>query len=122
MKTAVPDQLYAAFQQEIPNGINVTKYVSGWITQPGYPVLTVKVSSNRKSAVISQRRFLPHNPKHTDDTVWSIPITYASNVENDFNRTVTNQFLFNESMRINFDGAVDWIVFNLQQTGKGQLE
>lgn len=122
LKTAVPKQLYAAFQQQITTDINVTEFLSGWVTQPGYPVLNVNISNDRKTVELTQRKFLPHNSKHTDKTTWTIPITYASNKQSDFNKTITNQFLSNGLLRIELGEAVEWIVFNVQQTGEGSCE
>lgn len=119
LSTAVPEKLYAALQQEVASDLNVTTFCSGWVAQPGYPVLNVNVSSDRKTAVLTQRKFLRNKPEHNDKTLWSIPITFASNKENSFNETTTNTFLTDESLKISLgSNAVDWIVFNKQQTGE----
>ncbi|XP_055325495.1 uncharacterized protein LOC129579438 [Sitodiplosis mosellana] len=118
LSTATPETLYAAFQEQLSNGLNVTEFMSGWISQPGYPVLNVNVSSDRKSIQISQRKFLRNNAEHQDKTLWHIPITYASNKENvDFKQTKTDTFFAEESRTIDLPEAIEWIVFNVQQTG-----
>lgn len=120
LNTTLPEKLYAAFQNEIPKGWNVTEFLSGWVTQPGYPVLNVNVSSDRKSVVISQRKFLRNAPEHQDNTLWNIPISFASNKQNvNFNETNAMVHLSNVSLRIDLGkDAVEWILFNVQQTGK----
>lgn len=122
LSTSLPEKLYAAFQNEVgQNGLNITDFLSGWVQQPGYPVLNVNVSSDRQSVTITQRRFLRNNPDHQDDTLWHIPITYASDKQNtDFSATKASVYLthFNESLQIELGEAIQWIVFNVQQTGK----
>lgn len=122
MSTAVPETLYAAFQNQIQlsaNSLNVSEFVSGWVAQPGYPVLNVNVSSDRKTIVISQRKFLRNNPDHQDKTLWHIPVTYASDKENtEFNETKAQSFFSEETQTIVLNEAIEWIVFNVQQTGK----
>lgn len=92
--------------------------MSGWIAQPGYPVLNVNVLSDRKTVVISQRKFLRNNADHEDKTLWHIPITYASDKQNiEFNETKAEKFIGVDSLKIVLDEAIEWIVFNVQQTG-----
>lgn len=119
LSTAVPETLYAAFQNEIQqNELNASEFMSGWIAQPGYPVLNVNVSNDRKSVLISQRKFLRNNADHQDKTLWHIPITYASNKQNiEFNETKAKTFIADESRKIELGEAIEWIVFNVQETG-----
>lgn len=89
------------------------------MAQSGYPLLNVNVTRDRKKVIISQRKFLRDNPVHQDKTLWNIPITYASNKENtNFSITKTTQFLSKQSQEIELEEAIDWIVFNVQQTGR----
>lgn len=118
MSTAVPSTLFTAFQNEVQNDQNVTEFMSGWIAQPGYPVLNVNVSSDRKTVVISQRKFLRNDADHHDDTLWQIPLTYASDKHNiAFNETKAITFVAKESVTIKLEEAIEWIVFNVQETG-----
>lgn len=118
LSTAVPETLYAAFQDEVQDKLNVTEFMSGWIAQPGYPVLNVNVSSDRKTVVISQRKFLQNNADHEDKTLWHIPITYASDKKNiEFNETKAKTFIGVDSLKIVLVEDIEWIVFNVQQTG-----
>lgn len=116
----MPEKLYAAFQNEVhENGLNVTEFLSGWVTQPGYPVLKVNVTNERKTVVISQRKFLRNNADHQDNTLWNIPITYSTDKQNEnFTETKATVHLSNESLVIELGDAIEWIIFNVQQTGK----
>lgn len=89
-----------------------------WITQPGFPILNVNVANDRKRIVVTQNRFIQNNPNHQDKTLWSVPLTYASSKENaDFTITKPITLLTNKSLEINLKEPVDWIIFNVQQTG-----
>lgn len=118
LSTAVPETLYTAFQKNVEPTLNVTAFMSGWITQPGYPVLNVNVSSDRKTVLISQRKFLRNNVEHQDKSLWQIPLTFASDKQNlEFNETKAKWFFAEESMKIELGEAIEWIIFNVQQTG-----
>lgn len=98
---------------------NVTELMDAWVYQPGYPVITATIASDRKRVVITQKRFLQNSPNHQDKTLWNVPITYATNkVNNDFTDTKPVRILSNESLEIEFKEPFDWIVFNVQETGK----
>lgn len=114
----VPETLYAAFQSEVGNDYNVTEVMGSWVSQPGYPIINVKVSNDRKNIAVTQKRFLENNPNHQDKTLWNVPLTYASSKENgNFSDTKPIALLSNHSLEINLREPVDWIVFNVQQTG-----
>lgn len=116
----VAQNLYAAFQAEAGNDYNVTAIMDGWLTQRGYPVVDVKVAKDRKRIAVTQKRFLTSNPNHHDKTVWNVPLTYASNKENtQFSNTKPTAILSNSSMEIVLSEPIDWIVFNVQETGIG---
>lgn len=93
--------------------------MSGWILQSGYPVLSVRVASDRQHILITQKRFLQNNPIHQDKTLWKIPITYANNHQNtDFIDTKPVTMLSDKCIKINLKKPIDWIIFNVQQSGK----
>lgn len=118
LKTAVPETLYASLQTVVGNKINVADIMDGWVMQPGFPVLNVNVSDDRKQIVITQKRFLQNGPNHQDKTLWKVPITYATNKENtDFSYTKPMAMLSNGALQIDLKESVDWIVLNVQQSG-----
>lgn len=118
LTAAVPAQLYAALQKEVGNDFNVSETWSSWISQPGYPVLNVHIASDRQQVQITQKRFLRSNPNHQLKTLWKIPLSYASNKENtDFSQAKPFALLSDQSMQIDLNEPIDWIIFNVQQTG-----
>lgn len=92
--------------------------MSSWVLQPGFPVLNVNVASDRKHIEITQKRFLRNNPNHQDKTLWNIPLTYATDKENsDFSFTKPMAMLSNGSLQVDLKEPIDWIIFNVQQSG-----
>lgn len=92
--------------------------MGSWITQPGYPILNVNVANDRKRIRVTQKRFLQNNQNHQDNTLWHIPVTYASGKENsEFTDTRPIILLTNQTVEINLKEPADWIIFNVQQTG-----
>lgn len=118
LQTSVPEKLYAAFQREAPEGVNISETMGSWVTQPGYPVIFVNVSEDRKSAELSQRKFLRNSHGHNDNTLWSVPITYATNNYTYFNRTQPVVYLSSDKVQIDIGEANEWIILNVQQTGQ----
>lgn len=118
----MPEKLYAAFQKEVKNEFNVAEIFDSWVSQPGFPVLNVNIASNRKQIEIRQKRFLESNPNHEDKTQYNVPLTWASNIENsDFSNTKPTAMLLNSSLQIELKKPIDWIVFNVQQSGMYNL-
>lgn len=119
LKTTEPKDLYQAFENEIKDGTPVVDFMNSWVVQPGYPVLMVDVSSDRMSFNVSQRKFLRNHADHHDETLWHVPITYASNNWNtDFKVTNATTLLPSNQMKIVLEEAVEWIILNVQQTGQ----
>lgn len=118
LKTVTPAALYEAFQSEVGSDYNITETMGSWITKPGYPILNVNVANDRKRIVVTQNRFLRNNRNHQDKSLWNVPLTYASSKENShFSGTKPITLLTNKSLEINLKEPVDWIIFNVQQTG-----
>lgn len=110
--------MYSAFQNEVKNEFNVTDIFDSWVSQPGFPVLNVHLSNDRKHIKIQQKRYLDSNPNHEDKTQYKVPLTWASNNENtDFSYTNPMALLSNSSLQIELKTPIDWIVFNVQQSG-----
>lgn len=119
MKTAVPKNLYSVFQNEVKDELNVADVFDSWVSQPGFPVLTVHLSDDRKHVEIRQKRYLDNGPNHEDKTQYKVPLTWASNYENtDFSYTKPMAMLMNSSLKIELKKPIDWIVFNVQYSGK----
>lgn len=114
-----PENLYAALQTQAGSDFNFAEVFNGWVIQAGHPIISVRVSSDRKFVEIRQNRFLRNDTIHHDRTQWVVPLNWASNRQNsDFAYSKPMAILRNSSMKIELDEPIDWIVFNVQQAGK----
>lgn len=120
-KTSLPEKLYSSLQKQAGDNFNIAVLMDTWTTQSGYPVVTINVQEDRKHLHISQKRFLLLNKDHNDDSTWDVPLNYATQIDNaDFNSTHSNFVLSQKSgsvLSVELKYEVEWIVFNVQQTG-----
>lgn len=104
--------------------VDIGAVLGSYTTQSGYPVINVEVQENRRDVRITQRRFLLRNRDHSDETKWEVPLTYATSFENRNFQSTKNTFLLHSkaaALDINLLEKIDWIVFNVQQTGECTL-
>ncbi|KAH0552187.1 hypothetical protein KQX54_006650, partial [Cotesia glomerata] len=117
---AIPDHLFTAFQKQTDKAnmnLNITTILNSWTTQPGFPVVNVKIFN--ETVTLSQERFLLQNPDDISvNKTWWIPISWTSNDNSDFNSTITKYWFYksDDSVKINTTSA-KWIIFNVQQSG-----
>ncbi|XP_076229511.1 aminopeptidase N-like [Nomia melanderi] len=115
-----PKDLWKAFDDTIKelgtpgDWRTVENLMDNWTNKPGYPVVTVTLSSNRIE--IQQNIFSFHNRLITTDYYW-IPITVATSSKPDFTTTWTNIWLGPQSKTIYLDESEDWVLVNVQQSG-----
>lgn len=101
--------------------VDIAAVLGSYTTQSGYPVINVEVQENRRDVRITQRRFLLHNKDHSDESKWEVPLSYATSFENREFQSTKNTFLLQSkvpALDINLLEKIDWIVFNVQQTGE----
>ncbi|EDV23637.1 uncharacterized protein TRIADDRAFT_63983 [Trichoplax adhaerens] len=124
---AITDQLFSTMTSTINNRINVTDFISCWIYQMGYPLITVKRSSSANSGVFSQARYLsnknldpnvdpPSNPyKATCGYKWNVPVTYYTG---DAPSTTVRNLMAKSGadLTVNWPGNT-WIKVNADQMG-----
>ncbi|XP_052127541.1 aminopeptidase A-like [Frankliniella occidentalis] len=88
-KSTTPDDFAAALQESadekpwpLKDSITIKAVIDSWALKPGYPVLTVlrDYESAKPQAVVSQKRFLAHEPSDPAalDSKWVIPISFNS--------------------------------------------
>lgn len=93
----------------------VTELFRGWHQQPGFPIITVTRKNNQLT--ITQERYLWDSG---DNYKWNIPISYSTDLENNFEETRPVAFLLDseESLTIKIqNSSASWIVVNNQATG-----
>lgn len=121
LSTATPEKLFSALQKQASSlDIDIAALLTTYTTHAGYPVIDVEVQPNRRDIRITQRRFLLHDKDHNDNSKWTVPLSYATPFENSDFRNTKNQFLLRSTspaLEVNLLEKIDWIVFNVQQTG-----
>ncbi|KAK4881228.1 hypothetical protein RN001_004547 [Aquatica leii] len=99
----------------LPNDVSIKEFMDTWITQDGYPILSVERNYENGTAVINQKGFV--NFHNTNNHLWHIPITYTQ----DGTDTVNSMWMKNTpSMLVeNFTipNSNKWVVFNVEGTG-----
>jgi len=92
--------------------INLSKMMSKWTTASQYPVVNVIRDSRSGNIIISHK-----------GNSWWIPITYTTQTDLNFNDTEPYHWLTPHTEEINIPNIkqFDWIILNLQQTGKYKL-
>lgn len=115
---AEPKNLYDALKQALDNSqenVNVSKVMSSWETQSGFPYIHVERSYFTKEVRFTQKRYM--NEDTEDDTLWHIPITYATN-QNDF--TDITQFWIDAQVTEKYIESLkssDTLIVNIDQQG-----
>ncbi|XP_055853626.1 membrane alanyl aminopeptidase-like [Episyrphus balteatus] len=100
------------------------KYADGvlksFTEQVGYPVINFIVAEDSKSMTIEQKRFLLKPGDGSDSSLlYTVPISYTTNLENSFGVTTPSLYLEATTAKttVNFNGAIKWVIGNLQETG-----
>ena len=111
-KSATSDDLFDVFDKDLKPKLN------SWVTQAGYPVITVIRNHETGSAEITQHRFLTKKDNNRSE-LWYIPINYATRQNLQFNNTKPAQWLEPTKNKTTISGlAAGWVIFNIQQTGQ----
>jgi aminopeptidase N len=82
------------------SGKNITAFMNTWISQPGYPVLSVEATGSELH--LSQKQFFvgPHQPS---DKQWPIPLNSSSNEAPEIMEAKELSFAHTESTPIRFN-------------------
>jgi len=123
-RSATPDNLWSAMQSaldksDVPHeDYRVKEVMDTWINQKRYPVVNVVKNYETGEVTISQECFRGQEVDKCINMTWWIPVTFATQSNPNFSNTVPSYWLRpnqNISFRINPN---DWIILNIQQTGK----
>ncbi|XP_032684080.1 aminopeptidase N-like [Odontomachus brunneus] len=126
-----PKELYKAMQDEIDKNtkpkietpVEIEIITNSWVTQPGYPVITVKINNKTGDATITQQRFFLSGPSSVDKTKWYIPINYVTQEDPAIKDTATKAKAWLESTKSSTSikkvvkDKDKWVIFNNLQTG-----
>lgn len=120
-KAASSADLHKALQtavdaENLRSYVNISAAMSTWETQAGYPVIIVQKSGN--NLILTQKRF-PSDDINNNDNIYSIPITFATKTNPNFNKTIADLWMTTRSLTMNetLRTSDEWIIFNIQQVG-----
>lgn len=111
------------------NATSVADIMNTWILQSGFPVVTVVRNYEKQTMTLTQKKFEYENAMLNNKTTapdgiepsWFIPITYTTQKNIDFIETKPTHWMQNSNLLEVKDinaGSLDWVVVNIQQTGK----
>uniref|UniRef100_U5EJD6 Aminopeptidase n=1 Tax=Corethrella appendiculata TaxID=1370023 RepID=U5EJD6_9DIPT len=116
------DDLSAALEQSIsgknllPIGVTVKQIMDSWTTAKGFPILNVERNYTSGEVIISQQQYF-RNSTDRSETIWWIPINYATASLNDFSNTSATDWLSSRSKILTENiSSQDFVIFNKQQT------
>ncbi len=93
----------------------VGELMESWIFQKGYPMISVKLSSNGKTLELSQQRFFYLQDNQEKNQVFHIPIMIRAKTAKGI---VQKKFLLKEERgNIDLDEAIEWAVVNEEGHG-----
>ncbi|XP_037920105.1 membrane alanyl aminopeptidase isoform X2 [Hermetia illucens] len=119
-KTAVPQDLFNAFDENYSGLGNISSILKDWTEQVGYPVITIKLANNGKAFNVSQKRFLLRSDAGDASLLYQIPLTYTTDVESNFENTNTKALLPKSTSEVTIDlgnQSAKWIIANIQEVG-----
>ena len=112
LKSATPDDLHRnlqkAYDEDFPgNNVNLGAMMSTWEDQTGYPM--IHVTKTNGGFHLNQSRF------GGGSEIYSIPISYTTNSELDFETKTAKLWMTTPSATI--ESNDDWMILNIQSTG-----
>ncbi|XP_050293698.1 uncharacterized protein LOC126734205 [Anthonomus grandis grandis] len=122
-QNTLPDDLWNALDEtlnvttrsRLPLNTNLSTVMRNWVVTPGFPRLEVRLVS---TAVIVEQvgRFLVNGENAS--ARWYIPITYSTNINNNFENTTAMDWLEPLGIvQISFVNNEQWVVLNNGVTG-----
>lgn len=118
-KNSKPEDLFKHWKQNWPDK-HADGVMKSFTEQVGYPVIHIAVANDSKSMTIQQKRFLLKPGDGSNATLlYTVPFTYTTNVNKNFNSTTPTMYLesTDKSQTIPFDKEIEWVIGNIQQTG-----
>ncbi|CAG9818441.1 unnamed protein product [Phaedon cochleariae] len=106
----------------LPHNLTVKTIMDTWTVQTGYPVINIKRNYERKTAEITQHRYLRDiiNTRDAMNPCWWVPLSYSTKENRHFNVTTPEHWLscpIQEQVIENIADEKDWVIFNNEMAG-----
>ncbi|EDV93346.1 membrane alanyl aminopeptidase [Drosophila grimshawi] len=118
--SSIPAFLLSAWRQNWPANRfsgNSEEIFESFTTQVGYPLINAKLSDDGKTVEFSQKRFLLKNDGSDEKLIYTVPISYTSSIEKNFEDTTPKLVLGSASQKPTLSGVASWVIVNIQETG-----
>ncbi|XP_071745452.1 aminopeptidase N [Lepeophtheirus salmonis] len=119
------DEVISSKERVIPQKVTIKVLMGPWLTQTGYPVITVSPNFKKGSIQISQESIAyGSSSKKRNENVWWVPLKYNIKNKHDngtirliwLNDTKLNQTYHDEDLT-NSSHCLYPVIFNINQTG-----
>lgn len=113
------------------NSTSVKEIMDTWTLQAGFPIVNVTVNYDTQTIELSQKRFAYADATkrakthEKDEPLWWVPISYTTAERLNFNDTKPVTWIRKTPTLKISDADIapeDWILVNIQQTGKWTFE
>ncbi|XP_043210449.1 aminopeptidase N-like [Amphibalanus amphitrite] len=103
----------------LPDDVTVKQVMDTWTLQMGFPLVTVVRNYGKRSAQMTQNRFLLDGIDNSTDYLWWIPLTFTTKTKAGFDTTQPSHWMKKERQLSINDVAhgEDWMILNVQQMG-----
>ncbi|KAI4473992.1 hypothetical protein M0802_015848 [Mischocyttarus mexicanus] len=110
--------------RSFPGKLSLNDMIQPWISQAGYPLVTISRNYGERSAVVRQRKFSYDEPTKERNELWDIPLTYVG-IDDDWSNPKKSWLLKEEkeliirniSMYDKRNEETNWILMNVNKTG-----
>nr|QBI71857.1 aminopeptidase N3a [Plutella xylostella] len=126
-KTALPINLFESLEAaakeagalaEYGPNFSLVEYYKSWTEQGSAPVLFVEVNHQTGDMTVTQQRFNINTGMSTSNSLWIVPVSFATASKPDFSNTKPTHILSATANVIPRGSQGDeWVIFNIQQTG-----
>lgn len=128
LSSVEPNKLWDALQLAIDQSkneklekINITEVIESWVNSEFYPIINVTRNYTSGQIKVSQLSAgTAFGLSESDSSKWWIPLSFAKSSDLNFNATLPSHWLKPSTDELIIEGidAEEWVVFNIQQTGK----
>ncbi|XP_043210450.1 aminopeptidase N-like [Amphibalanus amphitrite] len=103
----------------LPDDVTVKQVMDTWTLQMGFPLVTVVRNYGKRSAQMTQNRFLFGAADNSTEFLWWVPLVFTSRSAANFNRTQPTHWMRRQRQVTIEDVANDeeWFILNVQEMG-----
>lgn len=117
MSNTEPKHLFAHLKEQWPteHRVQLDQFFYDFTEQPGYPTIIVNITGGNKLITMRQKRFLLSAQDEASELRYTLPITFATNLEPNFHNLTPSVYFekTENTTELHFNEGIEWIVLNL---------